>query len=266
MDLTNFEKIPNNTQYLISKKGEIYSTKTSKILKQRENNGYYNIKLKGTEFPVSKLVAMAYIENPKNLDRVNHINGDTFDNRVENLEWMTQQENVHHALETGLTVPSTERVIQYDLNNIELKRFDSVKSAAESIKLTRHAIIRACNGKNKTAGGFVWKYENQDKYKQINLKGMKKIDGFPYKINKLGEVYSITNKRILKPMLNAKGVTYVTLCNDDGKKNCYVHILVAKTFIKNPDKKPYVSHKNGIRNDNRMENLKWTTASEANEK
>lgn len=41
-----------------------------------------------------------------------------------------------------------------------------------------------------------------------------------------------------------------------------IHILVAKTFIDNPEKKLQVNHINGVRNDNRVENLEWVTASE----
>lgn len=69
-------------------------------------------------------------------------------------------------------------------------------------------------------------------------------------------------ERILKNIKNGIGYEQVGLRNNEKSKILLVHRLIAKAFIPNPEDKPQINHKNGIRNDNRLENLEWVTGSE----
>lgn len=68
------------------------------------SRGYLMVRFtsKGKYYPVHRLVALAFIPNPKNLPQINHKNGIKHDNRVDNLEWCTISENAKHAFRTGL--------------------------------------------------------------------------------------------------------------------------------------------------------------------
>lgn len=58
----------------------------------------------GTTCYVHRLVALVHLANPKELPEVNHKNGIRFDNKKSNLEWVTQIDNIRHAIATGLKV------------------------------------------------------------------------------------------------------------------------------------------------------------------
>jgi len=76
-----------------TKSANIYTTYFMVTL-YRQNMGYCKY--------IHRLVAEAFIPNPKRLPQVNHIDGNRQNNYVQNLEWVTPLENIQHAIQTGL--------------------------------------------------------------------------------------------------------------------------------------------------------------------
>ena len=82
-----------------------------------------------------------------------------------------------------------------------------------------------------------------------------------YKINKNGDVLSLpsitTYSWQIKSIEINKGYERVTLWKNGKGKHFFIHQLLAKVFIPNPENKPHINHINGIKNDNRLENIEW---------
>jgi len=80
-----------------------------------------------------------------------------------------------------------------------------------------------------------------------------------YEANNNGKIRNKKTKKILSPSKDKKNYLRVNLCKDKRTKTFLVHQLIAKTFIKNTDNLKMIDHINGIPNDNRTCNLRWTT-------
>ena len=122
--------------FSVSNKGRLFSLRTNKILKQNIVGEGYNAcvtKLNGRKgsnlvLKIHREVAKAFIPNHDELPFVNHIDGDKLNNSVDNLEWVTPQGNVVHAIETGLL----------SLDHLKLISNENRKLTEEDVKYIRN--------------------------------------------------------------------------------------------------------------------------------
>lgn len=107
-----WKEIENHKGYWVSNYGEIVSYRRGntkkldnipKLLKysassSRNGKIYYKINLDKKNYYIHRLIASVFIDNPLNKNQVNHLDNNPYNNRVDNLEWVTQSENMIHSL------------------------------------------------------------------------------------------------------------------------------------------------------------------------
>ena len=157
--------------YQVNNIGQIRNR--SKILKQSINQyGYYQVSLykngkKKTEL-VHRLVGITFIPNPDNKLTINHIDGNKLNNNLNNLEWATMKEQIHHCVKVlghKRTISDKCRQEQIRLHQRRVRRsdgeiFESIKIASDGNESLRRRINDCCKGRRITAGGFGWEYVN----------------------------------------------------------------------------------------------------------
>ena len=166
-----WKTVQNFPNYEVSNEGRVRNKKTCKVLSPNCVKGYLRARLYKNGVPtpifIHRLVASAFIENPKGKPYVNHIDGNKKNNEAKNLEWATGSENELHAYKTGLKkgyAPKgsysvlSKKVAMMDLNGNVLRIFPCVKEVERSLGYFVSNIVNVCNGKRKTCHGYKWKY------------------------------------------------------------------------------------------------------------
>ena len=168
-----FKTISNYDNYLIGNYGTV-KNKNGKIIKSFNDNGYKRVGLyrngKQKFYKVHRLVAEAFIPNPKKLPFINHKNEIKDDNSFKNLEWCDCKYNLNYGScqkRKGVTLSKllnnrkdlSKKVYQYDKNKNLISIYLSIQDASRKTGINYTLISRCCNGYLNTVHNYIWKFE-----------------------------------------------------------------------------------------------------------
>lgn len=216
------------TNYSVSDNGEVRNDSSKRNMTINKGVVQLYIDKKNKRLSVGKLVAQAFI--PKSREEeiyVTHIDGDLNNNKVDNLLWITAQENSNNTWEK-----------RRENNTTGAGQKRQLKKRENIVDLTHYVL-------------------NENEERQVIIDNELTY----YSINKLGQVKNLNTKKFLKGT-NLHSYIYVNLTVGKKRKNRAVHQLVAQAFLPNPNNYTIVDHINGDRQDNRVENLRWASALE----
>ena len=148
--------------YAVTSCGKVYSYKSKKFLKPKDNGyGYLFVTLckdgKMKKYKVHRLVAMAYLPNPENLPQINHKDENKANNCLQNLEWCDASYNINYGTHNKKVSNSLKKpILQYDLDGNFIREWPSARDVGKEVRSNIGYCLR---GRNKTAYGYIWKYK-----------------------------------------------------------------------------------------------------------
>lgn len=148
-----------NYNYSINKLGQLKNNKTNKLIKVSIGKiGYKVVNLwknnKYKTFYVHRLLCIYFKVKKRNKNEVNHIDGNRLNNDLNNLEWCSRTDNVHHALNTGLVSLGEKRKGSklsnkqaLDIYNFTINKTYSVEHISLLFKISKTQVYQIKNKK-----------------------------------------------------------------------------------------------------------------------
>lgn len=242
-----WEEVDFAPEYRVSNKGKV-ALKDSRYCLRVTPGNYPRITIKGKMYPVKKLVADAFIPNPEKKKNIHCRDGNPMNCSVENLQ------RCNHGEEESRKMPNRRKeiILQMDLEGNILKEFEGVEDAVSKTKGSCRTNLGIAVAKEKEYKGFLWKYKSSidlpgEIWKDVVFQEKK------YTVSSCGRLLLLKGSR---KSFGSPANGYMQY------NNVKVHRIIAAAFLPSPlPSQTVVNHKDGNKQNNRAENLEWSSLS-----
>lgn len=192
--------------YAVNEKGQVWSYRSNKFLTPYDDGyGYLKVGLFrnciADRRRVHRLVMETFnpVEGMENLE-VNHLDEDKKNNNLSNLSWVTKLENIRYG--TGSQRSAQKRskpVEQYTKDGQLVAVFPSMNEAYRQTGIYPGSISMCCNGKARSANGYVWRFAMENKEKQLRKTlGMKCTQDFYDEVSEFTKEKGMTISNLIR--------------------------------------------------------------------
>lgn len=264
----------NETRWQVSSHGRCCDTRGRISWGYLRADGYVRVKILGNLFYVHRLVAHAFLGPPpgKHAWQVHHRDGDTSNNNVQNLEYVTPSQNTRYAFADPSRIRSSplrfKPVMFRQVGGQSWTTCPSAAMAAQQLQVSEYIVSRCCCG-NSAARGFEFRFpelseaslQGEEWRPMLDPDSGAEIPG--RMVSSLGRIQS-TRGVVHRGHLSKGGYYKTSILVNAVAKGALVHRLVALAFMGHPSSRMHtqINHKDGDKSNNAVGNLEYVTPSE----
>lgn len=150
----------------VSNSGRVFVPKSGKhpehytIGSENNSTGYLMVRYQGKNYSVHRLVGDCHVPNPMNKPEIDHIDRNPKNNRADNIRWVERSENCKNRILPQNNTKS-KPTIQFTKSGEFVKEWPSIMEIQRQLGFHNGYICNCCNGKYKSAYGFIWRYKEE---------------------------------------------------------------------------------------------------------
>ena len=258
----------------VSSQGRICNRKGAISYGYLHPSGYRIMGISGQKWPVHRVVKITFHGLAKSEEtwQVHHVDGDRANNSLDNLEYVSQSENVRHSFSNSFRRSSgpaqSKPVLWRPVGTTAWTTCSSVTAAAQQLGV-HHSTVSRCSYTNSVAKGYEFRYQDSCQHALTGEEWRHMVDpmsgvSVPERmVSSLGRVKSLRGV-VSRGHRTAAGYYTMGFTINAHCHRALVHRLVAFAFLGPPpsDHQRYVNHKDLNKGNNAADNLEWVSAAE----